>query len=169
MHADCGAASNCDTPFPYSSFARSAEDWPLDNLDQAAVSLVTCRRFRLRSACHRLLKLLVEPTLRTGIEGDGEPHGHLRLMPAWPLRMLYSVLRLIPRDRAASVTIKFRGSRQGEGGKAARCSGEQKSALRLRDGAAEFPRCFNPFLNSVFEMVAKRTCPDSSANGRVLE
>src|SRR5450759_2165755 len=34
------------------------------------------------------------------------------LMPARPLRMPDSVLRLIPRDRAASVTVKFRGSRQ---------------------------------------------------------
>src|ERR1035441_4183960 len=32
-------------------------------------------------------------------------------MPARALRMRDSVLRLIPRDRAASVTVKFRGSR----------------------------------------------------------
>src|SRR5712691_6517267 len=33
------------------------------------------------------------------------------LMPARPLRMADSVLRLTPRDRAASVMVKFRGSR----------------------------------------------------------
>src|SRR5664279_3313913 len=33
------------------------------------------------------------------------------LMPARPLRMPDNVLRLIPRDRAASVTVRFRGSR----------------------------------------------------------
>src|SRR5437016_2043416 len=33
------------------------------------------------------------------------------LMPARPLRMPDSVLRLTPSDRAASVTVKFRGSR----------------------------------------------------------
>src|ERR1039457_3570077 len=33
------------------------------------------------------------------------------LMPARPLRMLDSAFRLTPRDRAASVTVKFRGSR----------------------------------------------------------
>src|SRR5579863_2853126 len=34
------------------------------------------------------------------------------LMPARPLRTLESVFRLTPSDRAASVTVKFRGSRQ---------------------------------------------------------
>src|SRR5450755_4649603 len=33
------------------------------------------------------------------------------LMPARPLRMPESVLRLTPRDRATSVTVKFKGSR----------------------------------------------------------
>src|SRR5450759_3158674 len=32
-------------------------------------------------------------------------------MPARPLRMLDSAFRLTPSDRAASVTVKFRGSR----------------------------------------------------------
>lgn len=85
--------------------------------DQAAVSFRTCSRLRFRSACQRTLLgvnrtcwlsqlfALVPRAMerRTAISG---------VMPARPLRMLDRVLRVTPRDLAASVMVRFRGSRQ---------------------------------------------------------
>lgn len=42
-----------ETAFPYTSVAGGVNISHLETTDQAAVNLVTCSRFRLRSACHR--------------------------------------------------------------------------------------------------------------------